>query len=152
MDGRNLFNVKTLKGRQGGISKMQGREKGKFLSKLLSGYDTADSVVLPEHDLLATILTTGISEAAGHSLGNCRTSYKRRKIMQEEAQAWIDSDDIYIDVKSGISFGYICEALSFNRHAIRSALKNGKISNSFATHFRNREQKGRQKKINEEVH
>lgn len=131
---------------------MESREKGKFISKQLRNSDMANSFVLPEHDLLVTLLATGLCEAAGHNLGDSRASFKRRIIWQAEAQAWIDSDEIFIDEKSGISFAYICEILSVNQSAIRSALKDGKISSSFATYLRNREQKGRQKNINQEVY
>ena len=126
---------------------MDSREKSKFLSSLL-GQCRAHSFLLPEYDLLATILASGICEAAGHNLGDSRSSYKKRKIMQVEAQAWINSDEIFIDEKSGISFSYICEALSVDRNVIRTALNGNKIPKTFSTHFRNREQKRRQSKIN----
>ena len=126
---------------------MEGREKSKYLSKLLDNTSATNYLLLPEYDLLAALLATGVSEAAGHNLGDCRSSYKKRKIMQTEAQKWIDSDEIFICEKSGISFGYICEALSLNQNAIRSALRSGKIQKTFATYFRNREQKGRVKSV-----
>lgn len=132
---------------------MENRELRKVLSQLVGETSVVPSLQLPEHELLATILATGACEAAGYNLKDSRISNRKRRVRQMEAQAWINSDLIFMDEEKGVSFGFICEACSFDPDSIRTALRNGKITGAFATHFRNRERKGlKKKKFNEEIH
>lgn len=122
------------------------------LSQLI-GQPEATALMLPEHELLVTILATGISEAIGYNIADSRATKKRLRKIQIQAQSWIDSDLISMDINDGVSFGFICESLAVDPVRIRSALKDGRVTSSFIAHYRNRNRKTLQDKcITEDIH
>lgn len=122
------------------------------LSQLI-GQPEATALMLPEHELLVTILATGISEAIGYNIADSRATKKRLRTIQLQAQSWINSDLIFMDATGGVSFGFICESLAVDPVRIRSALNDGKVTSSFIAHYRNRTRKVlRDKNATEDIH
>lgn len=122
------------------------------LSQLIGQSEVA-TLMLPEHELLVTILATGISEAIGYNIADSRATKKRLRKIQLQAQDWINSDLISIDARDGVSFGFICESLAVDPVRIRSALKDGKVTSSFIAHYRNRTRKAlKDKNTTEDIH
>ena len=81
---------------------------------------------MPEHDLLASILESAISEASGDGnfLGCHCPKEKRRR--QAKALGWIFCNRIHCSPEEGISFQYICETLSLDPELVRKAFRANK--------------------------
>lgn len=122
------------------------------LSQLVGQPEPA-ALMLPEHELLVTILATGISEAIGYNIADSRATKKRLRSIQLQAQSWINSDSISMDTTDGVSFSFICESLAVDPVRIRSALNDGKVTSNFIAHYRNRTRKAlRDKKFTGDIH
>lgn len=131
---------------------MESVDLKSVLSQLI-GQPEAAAPMLPEHELLVTILATGISEAIGYNIADSRSTKKRLSRIQLQAQSWINSDSISMDTTDGVSFGFICESLAVDPAKIRSALEDGKVTSSFIAHYRNRTRKTFQNKnATEDIH
>lgn len=105
----------------------------------------ADKVFrLPEHDLIASILVSAVSDATGEGqwiAGNCERERRRRK---EEAGRWILSDAVYCTPDLGISFQFICEVLDVDATSIRKTTEdNPEAISELMTVFRDRSMKRR---------
>lgn len=99
---------------------------------------------LPEHDLMASILVSAVSDATGEGqwiAGNCARERRRRK---EEARRWILSDAVYCTPDLGVSFQFICEALEVDATSIRQTTEeNPEAISLLMTAFRDRSMKRR---------
>ena len=115
--------------------------------KLETVFDEAEgdrSFRMPEHDLMASILASAISDAAGQGQWVAGNSLRERRRRQAEARRWIFSDAVYCAPGLGISFQFICEVLDVDATSIRKTTENnpGAIS-ELMTVFRDRSMKGR---------
>lgn len=97
---------------------------------------------LPEHNLLASVLASGVSEASGNGQWMGSNTPKERRRRQNEAKRWLSSTEIYFSPEKGISFQYICEALCLNANVVRIAIvENPEAIASLMSIFRDRSRK-----------
>ena len=82
----------------------------------------AESVRLPEHTLLGCVLASAIEEATGYGQWIGENTANTRKRRQAEALRWIYSEAIHYSPQTGVSFRYVCEALSLDPAKVREVV------------------------------
>ena len=99
---------------------------------------------IPEHGLMASILASAISDAAGQGQWVPRNSLRVRRRRQEEARRGILSDAVYCAPGIGISFQFICEVLDVDAASARKTTEdNPSAISELMTVFRDRSMKRR---------
>lgn len=91
------------------------------LETVFDEHEGDKSFKMPEHDLMASVLASAISDAAGQGQWVAGNSLRERRRRQAEARRWILSDAVYCAPGLGISFQFICEVLDVDAASIRKA-------------------------------
>lgn len=98
-----------------------------------------DIEISPEQKLLATILMSAITEATGYGQSVGDNSAFERKRREAQAKRWVFCDSVHCSPDKGISFCYICEALSLDIGSVRSLLRRrGDVVGNLMKAFRDR--------------
>lgn len=102
---------------------------------------------LPEHDLMASILVSAVSDATGEGQWIAGNGERERRRRKEEARRWIQSNAVYCTPDLGVSFQFICEVLEVDATSIRQTTEdNPEAISLLMTVFRDRSMKRRRLK------